>query len=157
MVAKWLAALVGVLTVGMFGCTDRDRPVALEKQSGTPPRVAAEYVEQVEPVPYQLFLREMAEDPGRAVYHLLVPPGAEGLGLHRALTEFLRSEADRDQSLAAIRAIAYVSRQTKEEEASLLPIMWAEWVPPEGWSRAGPTRSKGPYRIYTYQEIPPEW
>lgn len=154
-----LMILVGVLALGLMGCADRDPPVPFGSEAESAMWMAADDVETVEPVPYQVFLREPASesDPARAIYHLLVPPGAGGVGLHRAMTEFLQAEADRDHSLVAIRVIAYVSRPTNEREASLIPVMWAEWVPPEGWGEAGPTRSRGPYRIYTYQEIPPEW
>lgn len=163
---KRMLPVIGLLLIAIAcevgDAPDGARDAADVRGAGSPdtePAVRAERRPPVEPVSVEVFLREPAPDvgPGRMMVHLLVRGDASQEQVRSALVQTLEAEAERDTTLVAIRGVAYKTRPTTPEEAQLVPVAWAEWLPPDGWYDATPESRDDFHRVYTYTGGPPEW
>ncbi len=137
--------------------------VGSEKNEGQDTRVIARdsvppavtYRDTVSPADYRIFQSvEATGHPKKMVYRLFVLQPASPDALSKTLRVALDSIAQADSSLAAARAVLYTFRRTGPSEGRLLPRVWGEWVPTEGWDRAPPRSAQGVYRSYIYRTNP---
>lgn len=109
----------------------------------------------VTPAPYQIFDSQVAsERPRRTMYRLLVmgQTGPDALG--KAMRVALDSIGKADTTLAAARAILYQVRRVEARRGELVPTVWGEWVPVEGWEEVGARGPRKLYRTYVYHGDP---
>jgi hypothetical protein len=127
-----------------------------ESGSGADP-VAGE-VPEVGEVIWQIFdeTRE-PEGPLRTTLHVLVPRDGSRDELRKALTEALELAAQKDTTLVAARAIGYRAEQTGPADARMVPFVWAEWLPSDGWYRSTEASRRTIHRTYFYHNLAPEW
>lgn len=111
-----------------------------------------------EPVMAQIF--DETPEPGpprRVTLHVLVPRDATRDQLRRTLSDLLLERAASDEALVAARAIGYTGVRTGENEAQMVPFVWAEWLPPDGWYESQAVSRNAIHRVYFYHEVAPEW
>ena len=145
---------------GEAGGTDQTAP-APPAAVGTAPPSAEPVVGELphaQAVVVQIF-DEMAERraPHRVTYHVLVARDATRDELRQTLGDLLTQQAERDEALVAARAIGYYGVQTGATEAEMVPFVWAEWLPPNGWYDATESSREALHRVYFYQETAPQW
>lgn len=123
-----------------------------------PDAVVTGEIPVVEAVEHQIFdeTRE-AEAPPRVTFHVLVPRDASRDELRATLSDVLTSETEADSTLVAVRVIGYRSEQTGANEAEMVPFVWAEWLPTEGWYEATEASRASLHRVYFYHDIAPQW
>lgn len=122
-----------------------DRHAAGERPDATPV-VAQIFDEMAEPSP-----------PRRVTFHVLVARDATRDQLRQTLTDLLLEQAESDSSLVAARAIGYYGVQTSATQADMVPFVWAEWLPNEGWYYASQASRDELHRVYFYPEAAPQW
>jgi hypothetical protein len=128
----------------------RSRPV--ERARG-----GAVYLDTVAPINYQLFESKADdEEPKKVTYRLM----ALGPGTLESMTKTIRLALDSlqraDTSLVAVRAVLYVVRPSGRMEGKLIPVVWGEWVPPDGWDAAAVSERRRIHRSYVYS-VNPGW
>lgn len=119
--------------------------------------VSAIYLDTVSPLPYQVFEVVPSEDESKRVTYRLMSmsPGAQE-SMIKTVRLALDSLQRADTSLVAVRAVLYAFRPTSRMEGKLVPVVWGEWIPPEGWDEAAPTGRKRIHRSYVYA-VNPGW
>lgn len=131
------------------------------EQSEAPPGqapTAMGTVPETEPIAYQVFDEEPATfAPGRRLLHILVPADASAEQIRQMMVKLLMERGEQDTTLLALRAIAYKPVSRGAHEADLVPVVWGEWLPPEGWVGATAESRKRLHRVYTYSGVEPEW
>lgn len=163
--------VVAVLTVvsgcsqdGGVGESPGDAPsgaeVAAETAAGAAggaDPVAGEVTEAGEVI-WQIFdeTREL-EGPPRVTLHILVPRDGSRDQLRQALADALELAAREDTTLVAARAIGYRPEQTGPADARMVPFVWAEWLPTDGWYRSTEASRSTTHRTYFYHNLAPEW
>lgn len=111
----------------------------------------------VAPIDYQLFEAERDdEEPKKVTYRLLTfEPGSR-----ESMTKTVRLALDSlqraDTSLVAVRAVLYIFRPTDRMEGKLVPVVWGEWIPPDGWDAAVAGERRRVHRSYVYS-VNPGW
>lgn len=112
-----------------------------------------------QPVRYQIFNREDVAEPARTTLHLMVDAQATRGELRVTLAEAINRAVEADSSLVALRAVGYVGTPSTRgpRDADLVPIAWAEWIPPSGWSDATAEDLDAVRRLYFYHGSPPDW
>ncbi len=109
------------------------------------------------PAAYQIFeLTVETESPRRLTLRLLTFEVESRDRISKALRLAFDSLAAVDPEVVAARAIVYAPRSIAAREADLLPIVWAYWIPPEGWDAARPESRKRTHRTYVYFGAPPD-
>jgi len=152
-----------VLLAGLCACVgsetydDRGEPDVDRTRPRETPEVRAIYEDTVAPVGYQLFEVEPDErEPKKVTYRLM----ALEVGRLDSMTKTVRLALDSlqraDTSLVAVRAVLYVFQPTARMEGKLVPAVWGEWVPPEGWDAAVGTERQRFHRSYVYA-VNPGW
>lgn len=111
------------------------------------------------PVRYQLFNRVDLSEPPRTTLHLLVDAQATRGELRVTLAQAIDEAVAADSTLVALRAVGYVGTPSTRgpRQANLVPVAWAEWLPPSGWYESTPQDRDAIHRHYFYQGNPPEW
>ncbi len=116
---------------------------------------SAEYSEDVEPLEYQIFEQVVSsQSPRKTLHRLLVLFPDTRARLVKTARVALDSIAAADTAAVAARAILYGFRQTGPREGDVIPIVWAEWVPPEGWAQADSSSRRRLHRTYVYFGVP---
>lgn len=116
---------------------------------------SAEYSEDVEPLEYQVFEQVVSsQSPRKTLHRLLVLFPDTRARLVKTARVALDSIAAADTAAVAARAILYGFRQTGPREGDVIPIVWAEWVPAEGWAQADSSSRKRLHRTYVYFGVP---
>jgi hypothetical protein len=151
-----LTAAWGCSPDGGVGESPDDAPGAAE--AGTEAEPVAGELPEVGEVVWQTFdeTRE-PEGPPRTTLHILVPRDGSRDELRKALTEALELAAREDTTLVAARAIGYRVEQTSPADARMVPFVWAEWLPADGWYRSTEASRETIYRTYFYHNLAPEW
>jgi hypothetical protein len=148
------AAVLGLLAAGFaLGCVGSEKGEGQDTQVILPDSVppVLVYRDTVSPADYKIFNSvEASRRPKKVLYRLLVMQRATSEVLSKTLRVALDSIARTDSSLAAARAILYTFRRTGPTGGKLVPRVWGEWVPREGWDRAPPRSRKRVYRSYIY-------
>jgi hypothetical protein len=122
------------------------------------PAPAAGELPRAEPVVAQIFdTTEEPSPPRRVTYHVLVARDAGRDALRVTLGDLLTEQAEADPALVAARAIGYYGVQTSATEADMVPFVWAEWLPPDGWYNATAASRDALHRLYFYPETAPQW
>lgn len=117
--------------------------------------IGAEYSEDVEPLEYQIFEQVVSSSsPRKTLHRLLVLFPDTRARLVKTARVALDSIAAADTAAVAARAILYAFRQTGPREGDVIPIVWAEWVPPEGWAEADSGSRGRLHRTYVYFGVP---
>lgn len=155
------ACALALVAVVATGCRP-DQPSHQARDRGGLPESGREEEPasaSAQPVRYRIFNRDDLADPPRATIHLLVDSGANRDELRVTLAKALEEEAARDSAVVALRAVGYVGMPSKESprQADLVPVAWAEWLPPDGWYEAHPEDRVALHRVYFYHGNPPEW
>lgn len=166
----WIAGVLAVLLAGAACVPDepersRDAGAAAAREgegaaASAEGATSASDVPDVEEIPFQVFRTDDADfAPGRETLHALVPFDASQEQIRQTLVGELQERSRADTSLVALRAVAYKPRRVegKENEATLVPVGWGEWLPPGGWVTEDPGARERTHRIYTYFGTPPEW
>lgn len=163
----------GVLLVlaAVWGCSsdggvdkapDDALPEAEATDASTAPagetRSVAGELPEVGEVVWQIFDEtKEAEGPPRITLHILVPRDGSRDELRKALTEALELAAQEDTTLVAARAIGYRAEQTGPTDARMVPFVWGEWLPSDGWYRSTEASRHSIHRMYFYHNLAPEW
>ncbi len=114
-----------------------------------------EYSDNVAPLEYQIFERVVqGESPPKTLHRLLVLVPESQERLIKTVRVALDSIAAADTTVVAARAILYVFNQTGPREGDVIPVVWGEWLPPEGWAEAGPDSRRRLHRTYVYFGVP---
>lgn len=155
-----LVVVLAVASLGLaLGCVGSEpRQEHEEEQTGVE-RPASDWVrvgrDTVTPATYQIFESQVtSESPRRATYRLVVMGRAEPDALGKAVRVALDSIGKADTTLAAARAILYQVRRVEARRGELVPTVWGEWVPVEGWDGAGTRSPRRTYRTYIYHGDP---
>jgi len=155
-----LGALATATMAAMVACVGSDDSPRAEQRATPPPSVVSNQPtrwDSVQPLPYQMFERVYVEkDSSRLLTRLLVLGQPEREALSKTVMAALDSLGRADSSLVAARAILYTALMTEPGRATLVPRLWAEWVPPGGW---GSTEARGPrtvHRTFVY-DVDPGW
>ena len=150
-----LWACVGSETGGSESDTASNQD-ASRKRTSENAGVSAAYLDTVSPLPYQVFeVVPTADESKKVTYRLMsLRPGPEE-SMIKTVRLALDSLQRADTTLAAVRAVLYAFRPTSRMEGKLIPVVWGEWIPPEGWDEAAPGR-KRIHRSYVYS-VNPAW
>ncbi len=120
---------------------------AVERGAATPD----EYSEDVAALEYQVFEQVVVSaSPRKTLHRLLVFFPESRAGLLKTIRVALDSIAAADTTAVAARAILYAFRPTRPGEGDVIPVVWGEWVPPEGWAEAGPDSRRRLHRTFVY-------
>jgi hypothetical protein len=157
-----LGLLLSSLTLGCVGSETGGRSSGADLENEEEHRVspgdratAFAYADTVSPLDYQIFNSvNQSGSPKKVLYRLLVMQPGSDEALGKTLRVALDSIAEADSSLAAARAILYVFQRTGRAEGKLVPRVWGEWVPLEGWDSMVARSRKQPYRLYIYHGNP---
>ncbi len=156
-------ALSVALLAGLCACVgsetydDRSEPDADRTRPPQTPKVRAIYEDTVAPVEYQLFEVEPdEEEPKKVTYRLMALQAGRQESMTKTVRLALDSLQRADTSLIAVRAVLYVFRPTARMEGRLVPAVWGEWVPPEGWDGAVESGRGRVHRSYVYA-VNPGW
>ena len=88
------------------------------------------------------------EEPKKVTYRLM----ALEVGRLESMTKTVRLALDSlqraDTSLVAVRAVLYIFRPTARMEGKLVPVVWGEWIPPDGWDAAAAGERRRIHRSY---------
>ncbi len=104
---------------------------------------------------YRVFERvTQSEEPHKTLYRLLVLQPGPRQALIKTMRTALDSIAGSDTTLVAVRAILYTFRPTGPAEGDVVPVVWGERVPPEGWAAAGAGSRQRVQRTYVYYGVP---
>jgi len=156
--SRAIIAFMAVIMITACGPDAGDAPAGADGREGTRPETTAGEIPEVDAVDHQIFDETTeVEAPPRVTFHVLVPREASRDELRKTLSDVLTAEAEGDPSLVAIRAIGYRSEQTGVTEAELVPFVWAEWLPTEGWYEATEASRESLHRLYLYHDIAPQW
>lgn len=160
--------LVAALAAGLCACVGSETGGTASGNRGSdqsasrPPApaetaVKAVYLDTVPPLRYQVFeiVPEEAE-PQKVTYRLMMlRPGTQ-----KSMTKTVRLALDSlqraDTTLAAVRVVLYAFQRTARMEGKLIPVIWGEWVPPDGWDDARPSERRRIHRSYVYA-VNPGW
>lgn len=157
-IARWLALGALVALPACVGSADSESAGGRAEDRVPPDPSAAARWDSVQPVPYHLFERlYSADDSSRLLARFLVLGEHRPEALSRTLLVALDSIGKADSSLMAARAILYTASAMRGNRATLVPSVWAEWVPPEGWERAGPRDRRTIHRTFVYHVDPGWW
>jgi hypothetical protein len=137
------------------GASGRERSTAAaprnEREAG------AVYADTVTPAQYQLFKVDTeSEEPKKVVYRMMVLERARAAALSKSVRLALDSLSRSDTSLVAARAIMYVFVPKDRSGGRLVPVVWGEWVPPEGWDKGTTRARERVHRSYIYS-VDPGW
>ena len=165
--SRWIRTLVWIPAAVMgVACAAEDAAPAPDGDASSGGRPAASAdpsavsgeIPDVEPVGYSVFdeIAE-AEPPRRVTLHMLVSTDATRDQLRATLTHVLEEKAEADSETVALRAIGYRPSPGPGTEVELVPFVWAEWLPNEGWYEATADARESLHRIYFYHELAPEW
>ena len=117
-------------------------------------------VSSAQPVRYQIFQREAAEDaPPRTTLHMLVDAQASRDELRVTFQKIVDDYTAEHDSVVAVRLVGYVARSgvAGDRRADLVPLAWGEWLPPSGWYEASRDDRDEVHRLYFYHGSPPPW
>ena len=129
---------------------DRTRP---REDAG----VRVVYEDTVAPIDYQLFESEPdQEEPKKVTYRLMALESGSVESMTKTVRLALDSLQRADTSLVAVRAVLYVFRPTARMEGKLIPVVWGEWIPPDGWDAAVASERSRIHRSYVYA-VNPGW
>jgi len=122
-----------------------------------PPGVVVGGAAAGEPLEMMLFdeVWEPAAPP-RVTLHVLVAALEDRDRLRQTVMDLLEARSREEPELAAIRVVGYMGEPGSGREVGLIPVVWGEWLPPDGWRRVEARAADGLYRIYIYHG-PPEW
>lgn len=135
---------------------EREQAARSESETVPPASRSAADADTITPLRYEIFETERAvDDPNRALYRLLVMEQSPRLdALLKTVRLALDSIAGSDTNLLAARAILYTFRPIDRRQGTLIPRIWGEWVPPEGWHSAGAVPRQRLRRSYLYSANP---
>ena len=120
-------------------------------------RVGAVYLDTVAPINYRLFETEPEDDaPKKITYRLMALQSGNQESMTKTVRLALDSLQRADTSLVAVRAVLYIFRPTARMEGKLIPVVWGEWVTPEGWDAAAAGERRRIHRSYVYA-VNPGW
>lgn len=121
------------------------------------PGVSSVDLDTVAPLPYQLFEQSVdSENPKKATYRFVLLAPGSAAALTKTMRVVLDSLGQADRALVATRAVLYELRPTGRTEAIVLPKVWGEWVPAEGWDDATAESRQRFHRSYIYH-LDPGW
>jgi hypothetical protein len=124
---------------------------------GNERRASGVYADTVTPAEYQLFQVDTdSEEPKKVIYRMMVLERARAAALSKTVRVALDSLSRSDTSLVAARAILYVFVPKDRSGGKLVPVVWGEWVPPEGWNEGRTRASQRIHRSYIYS-VDPGW
>jgi hypothetical protein len=150
-----LSACVGSETGGDSSARNDDQD-AIRTRTRENAGVGSVYLDTVAPLDYQVFEIVPDEDEPKLTYRLM----ALQSGTPEAMTKTVRLALDSlqraDTTLVAVRAILYTFHPTTRREGKLLPVVWGEWIPPDGWEAAGTSERRRIHRSYVYA-VNPGW
>ncbi|MGD8868132.1 MAG: hypothetical protein PVI01_10890 [Gemmatimonadales bacterium] len=117
----------------------------------------AVYLDTVSPLPYQVFEVEPNADESKKVTYRLMSllPGPQE-SMIKTVRLALDSLQRADTTLVAVRAVLYAFHQTSQRQGKLIPVIWGEWIPPDGWDEAARSGRNRIHRSYVYA-VNPEW
>lgn len=151
----WLALALTAAGCGETGTSGRERGVETES-AAPPPRVAEAGPDTASPAAYVIFESKVeTERPKRLTLRVLVFSPQSAAGVSKALRLAFDSLAAADSQIVAARAVVYATRMRGDREADLVPVAWAVWAPPEGWSAAGLASRRTIHRTHVYFGTPP--
>lgn len=155
--AAGLCACVGSETGGTASAGRSSDQSASRQQAPAEARAKSVDLDTVATLGYQVFEIVPDEDePKRATYRLMsLRPGSPE-SMMKTVRLALDSLQRADTTLAAVRAVLYAFQPTAPMEGKLVPVVWGEWVPPEGWDDAGPSGRRRIHRSYVYA-VNPQW
>lgn len=159
--------LVAALLAGLWACVGSETGGSTSERgndqdasrSRTPENsgVSAIDLDTVSPLPYQVFEVVPSEDESKKVTYRLMSmrPGPQE-SMIKTVRLALDSLQRADTALVAVRAVLYAFRPTSRMEGKLIPVIWGEWIPPEGWDEASRTGRRRIHRSYVYA-LNPGW
>lgn len=129
-------------------------PVVSDGVTPSGPGVA--YREDVAALDYKIFEQAvLSASPRKTLHRLLVMFPESGERLSKTARVALDSIAAADTTVVAARVIVYAFRPSGPNEGEVIPVVWGEWVPAEGWAKAGPDSRRRWHRTYVYLGAPP--
>ena len=141
-----------LVLVGMTGCGEG---VERGSADAEPASFTAQRVDPADPAQYSVF--EELPERGRITLHLLVAADAERESIRAAVLKEVEERKAADPSLSAIRIIGFKGEMLEQSQARLFPAVWAEWLPPSGWTGAADAPPTAVRRTYFYFDASPEW
>ncbi len=155
-----LAALIAACVGDESGQGSAGGPAGREREPSQPAEQAATsrvYLDTVAPLQYELFRETVdSEDPKKATYRFLLLAPGTAAARGKTMRVVLDSLGQADPALVAARAVLYELRPTSPTEGIVLPKVWGEWVPAEGWDSATAASRQMFHRSYIYH-IDPGW
>jgi hypothetical protein len=88
---------------------------------------------------------------------MLIDTRASRDELRQTLSDAIDEQTAADASLVAVRAIGYRPQQIEAAEFQMVPFVWAEWLPTEGWYLATDRSRDSLHGLYFYHGVAPEW
>jgi hypothetical protein len=164
----WQAFFLAVTLAAVMACVgsetgERTTSASASQESNTAAapenerETGAVYVDTVTPARYQLFQTDTdSEVPKKVIYRMMVLERARLAALSKTMRLALDSLSRSDTSLVAARAILYVFLPTDRSSGRLVPVVWGEWVPPEGWDQGRTRTRERLHRSYIYS-VDPGW
>ncbi len=112
--------------------------------------------EDVAALEYQIFEQTvLSASPRKTLHRLLVMFPDSRARLSKTARVALDSIAAADTTVVAARVILYAFRQSGPNEGDVIPVVWGEWVPAEGWAEADRDSRRRWHRTYVYFGVPP--
>ncbi len=112
--------------------------------------------EEVAAHEYQIFEQiVVSASPRKTLHRLLVMFSDSRERLNETARVALDSIAAADSTVVAARVIVYLFRQSGPNEGDVIPVVWGEWVPAEGWAGADRDSRRRWHRTYVYSGVPP--
>lgn len=150
-----LSACVGSETGDRATSAAAGRESSTAAAAGNERKAGAVYADTVTPAKYQLFQVDTdSEEPKKAIYRMMALERARAAALSKTVRLALDSLSRSDTSLVAARVILYVFVPTERSGGKLVPAVWGEWVPPEGWDEGRTRDSERFHRFYIYSGDP---
>jgi hypothetical protein len=155
-----LTACVGSESDQSSSASNEEPPVAQEEETHEGPRVleiSQEAIDTVSPIRYTVFREAVeSEKPRKLMFHAAALEPGNPERWAATLRGALDSLAQADTMLVAARAVMFTIGEVQGRVGKLVPVVWAEWVPPVGWDQATPASRETVHRTYIYHGRP-QW